>query len=929
MGAEHSAKTFLFTDVEGSTRSWERHGDVMADLIQRHNALLDEAVERYGGRVFSNMGDGVAAAFDDPARGVEAAVAAQRAIKASDWAPLPELRVRMGVHRGDVTLKRDDYFGPPLNRCSRMMSAAHGGQVLASEAVVEAIHGELPSGTRVRDLGEHRLRDLARAEHIYQVEADDLPTNFPPIRSLAVYQQNLPVQISSFVGRERDVEAVSRLLLEHRLVTLRGPGGGGKTRLAFQVAAEVLDRYSDGLYVVDLAPLRGPEAVARAVAQAVGGLDLLVGAGTSLDSTADNEVELARVAELLTHKNVLLLMDNCEHLVAACARLADSLLRAVPTLVVLATSRERLGVAGEQLFQVGTMEMPDPGAGLEEARTSTAVQLFVERARAAQPSFDLTPANARAVVAICKRVDGLPLALELAAARTRMMTPQQIYERLDSSFRLLTSGDRAGLDRHQTINATLAWSHDLLADDERILLRRLGVFRGTADLAQIEEVCGFGALPVGQVCDLLGQLVDKSLVVTDDGDVTVRYRLLEVVRDFAQAQLAERGEVEEIRDRHAAAYFRLAELRRPVETMSGIRSLEPEVDNLRAGFDWWRTRGRQRDALELATLLWRFWSETGHLDEGLRWLDVTLNAAEPGEDLEARARSAWSFLASQQGDFRGGLIAVDRAITLSRRATPTTMTLPWALFRRGQLLLDQGRIEESRGPLAEGAATFESLSHPYGRAWCLLELYRGRVLAGEALEVRPELENLFRSARRLGEPIVAGYVGTIHGLALALTGDLIAGRAAVDYGIDVLDEVDCRFTEPIALLLAAVVDELAGDLSSSAARIQRALRTCRLSGAVYTAITGIDWAARILGRLGRYDQSTILTGAAHGLRTDFAILSPALADQLDAPVRTEVSGALGAAHARAHQIGTGLSLVEAADLAVAELASNSGPEPSS
>ena len=507
MTAQHSAKTFLFTDVEGSTRSWERHGDVMADVIERHNALLENAVVGCRGRVFSDMGDGVAAAFDDAADGVQAAVMAQRALRAADWAPLPELRVRMGVHRGEVTVRSDDYFGPPLNRCARMMSAANGGQVLASEAVAEAIENARPPGMRLRDLGEHRLRDLSRAEHIFQVETDDLPTDFPPIRSLASYRQNLPVQITSFIGRGDDVQAVSRLLLDHRLVTLRGPGGSGKTRLALEVAAEVLDRYDDGLYLVDLAPLRGPEAVARAIAHAVGGVDLLVGAG----SDSGNEVELARLAELLARKRVLLVLDNCEHLVTACARLVDTLLRSVPTLVVLATSRERLGVAGEQLFQVGTMEIPDPRADLEEVRANTAVQLFVDRARAARPSFDITLANASAVVDICNRVDGLPLALELAAARTRMMTPQQIYERLDSSFRLLTSGERAGLDRHHTINATLAWSHNLLDDDERTLLRRLGVFRGTADLVQIEEVCGYGRLDVGQVCDLLGMLVDKSL----------------------------------------------------------------------------------------------------------------------------------------------------------------------------------------------------------------------------------------------------------------------------------------------------------------------------------------------------------------------------------------------------------------------------------
>lgn len=914
MQSQHSAKTFLFTDMEGSTRSWERHGDLMTDLIERHNALLDETVTRLGGRIFSHMGDGVAASFDDAASGVEAAVVAQRALRAADWAPLPELRVRMGVHLGEVTERSAEYFGPPLNRCARMMSAAHGGQVLASAAIVAATDGALPSGARLRDLGEHRLRDLSRAEHIYQVEADDLPTEFPPIRSLAAYRQNLPVQITSFIGREGDVQTVSQLLLEHRLVTLRGPGGSGKTRLAFQVAAEVLDRYQEGLYVVDLAPLREPEAVARAIAQAVGGVDLLAGGGGP-----GSEVELARLAELLVGKKVLLVLDNCEHLVTACAQLSDHLLHSVPTLVVLATSRERLGVAGEQLFQVGTLDMPDPRADVDEVRTNTAVQLFAERARAAQPGFALTAANLPAVVNICRRVDGLPLALELAAARTRMMTPQQIYERLDSSFRLLTSGERGGLDRHHTINATLTWSHDLLDDDERALFRRLGVFRGTADLVQIEEVCGFAPLAVADVCDLLGRLVDKSLVVTDERDMTVRYRLLEVVRDFAQARLAEHDEVETIRDRHAAAYYRLAQSRRPVETMAGIRSLEPEVDNLRATFEWWREAGRKREALELATLLWRFWSETGHLDEGLRWLDATLGEEEPGDDLEAQARSAWSFLASQQGDFRGGLDAVDRAIALARSSGAARITVPWALFRRGQLLLDQGRIEESLETLADGAATFESMGQGYGRAWCLLELFRGRVLAGGAADVVADLEALYIASRRFEERIVPGYVATIHGLALALAGDVGTGRATASHGIDVLDAVDCRFTQPIALLLGAVIDELAGDLESSAARIRRALRMCRLSGAVFTAITGVDWAARVLGRRREPDTSAVLSAAAEALRSDYGIRSPALARALDEPVQRDVLQALGAAHAQARHHGTQLNLVEASDLALSRL----------
>src|SRR5205085_5820479 len=512
--------TFLMTDIEASTRRWEEQPEAMRIALMRHDATLREVIEANGGWPFKHTGDGMLAAFAAAQPAIQAAIAAQR---------LLELPVRMGVCTDEAELCDDDYFGPALNRTARIMAAAHGGQVLVAAATAAIV-----DAADLVDLGEHRLRDLSQPQRLYQVRAEGLQEKFPALRTLNARPGNLPAQGTSFLGREHELVEVAEMLGRVRLLTLTGVGGVGKTRLALQVAAELSPEYPDGTWLVELAAIGDPTATGHAVA---GTLGIAQQPGLTIEQS---------VVTTLSRRGLLLVLDNCEHLIEAVALLTHDIVTRCPNVRVLATSREALMVDGEQIW-------PVPSLSFREGASSPAVALFVERARAVAPQVELG-GDAALISEICRRLDGIPLAIELAAARIRAMSPLQIRDRLDERFRILTGGSRRALERHQTLRHAVQWSYDLLSVAERQLLARCSVFAGGFTLEAAEQVGRGDAVEPVQVLDLLDSLVRKSLVTVERSGNTTRYGLLETIRQFAEEQLAASGEADAAR-RHHAAFF--------------------------------------------------------------------------------------------------------------------------------------------------------------------------------------------------------------------------------------------------------------------------------------------------------------------------------------------------------------------------------------
>ena len=569
--------TFLFTDLEGSTRLWEEYPDAMPGALVRHDAIVRGAIEGHGGAVLSEMGDGMAGVFASPLAAVAAAVQAQCGLVDEPWGEVGALRARMGLHSGEGALRADGhYVNAPLNRCARLMAAAHGGQVLISDTVEALVRDGLAPPVAIVDLGKHRLRDVAEPIQVFQVVHPLLESEFPPLRSVGDVPGNLPRQVTSFVGRERELASLTSLVRERQLVTLTGVGGVGKTRLALEAALDVLSEFPDGAWLCELAPVVDPDAVWEILATSLG---VQRHPTRPLDSV---------ILGYLGSKRLLLVLDNCEHLLDAAARVVDAITRRAPEVVILVTSREGLAVAGEHLVAVPALGVPRENDGRNDFADSDAVQLFVDRARDAQPDFALGPDNLEAVAQLCRRLDGIPLAIELAAARVRTLTPDDLVARLDQRFRLLTRGSRAALARHQTLRNTVDWSYNLLSKDEQVGLNRLSVFAGGCDLDAAEAILA----PDGEfdAIEVLSQLVDKSLAIADDETGSRRYRMFETIRQYAQDQLEASGESAQTRRNHAEYFVALAERAGPHlrdrSQLEWAAKLARDSDNLRTALDW-------------------------------------------------------------------------------------------------------------------------------------------------------------------------------------------------------------------------------------------------------------------------------------------------------------------------------------------------------
>lgn len=624
--------TFLFTDVEGSTRLWEDHPGPMALALGRHNEIVRAAIESVGGFVFTTAGEAFRAAFSSAGIAVEVARAIQEALCSGSWPEPVELKVRMALHSGTCEERDGDYSGPVLSRTARLVALAHGGQVLLSNATAELVNDVLAEGTALRDLGEHRLKDLGRPERVFQLEIEGVPAQFPPLRSLGTGElpNNLPEQVSSFIGREREIGELRDLVERSRLVTLAGAGGSGKTRLALQVGVELLDGWGDGVWFVELAALTLPEQVEIAVASVFG---IQPRAGRSLIDT---------LLGVFFDQRFLLILDNCEHVVSAAAEVSEAVLRRCPRVHIVATSREPLGADGESVYLVPTLSvLPDDTENIAEIAACDAVRLFLDRASNQQPSFVLDHHNAAVVASLCRRLDGIPLALELAAARLRSLTLEELHDHLEDRFHLLTGGNRGSLPRHQTLEALIDWSYQLLNPPERALLRKLSVFSGGFDLKSAEKVCRATGSDPFDVVDLVGSLVDKSLILADTvSSAVTRYRMLETIRQFASAKVQSEDGVTSygaLRDAHAEVYLALSDEAAAHlashEQVVWLNRLDAELDNILSATAHLAARPAQATkAMQLLVNLDRFWLNAHHIAEALQACEPLAGTPAPANE---------------------------------------------------------------------------------------------------------------------------------------------------------------------------------------------------------------------------------------------------------------------------------------------------------
>jgi pentatricopeptide repeat protein len=750
--------TLLLADIETSTRLWEeRPGEMTAAVAELDRAVADAIGRHEGVRpVEQGEGDSFVAAFSRASDAIACGLTLQLALVNGP------LRLRMGIHTGEVQLRDEgNYVGPAVNRAARVRNVGHGGQVLLSQTAADLVLDRLPAQASLVDLGVHRLRDLGRPEHIWQLAHPDLPSQFAPLVTLDAVRNNLPVQLTSFVGRHDDVAEVDRLLDDARMVTLTGAGGCGKTRLALQAAADRLDRHPDGVWFVELSALNEAALVAQAVAEALSVREQPGGSA------------VAAVSAAIGDKAVLLVLDNCEHLIEPSAQLAQRLLTGCPALTVMATSREPLGVSGEVTFRTPSLSFPsdDEPAKVEALGHYEAVQLFVERARRARPRFSLDDANSSAVAEICRRLDGIPLAIELAAARVRVLTPAQIRDGLHDRFRLLTGGPRTAVPRQQTLQASVDWSYRLLLEAERALLRRLSVFAGGFTLDAAEFVGAGDGIEAHHVLDLLSQLVDKSLVVLDEDAAEGRFRLLETVRQYAASRLADAEEAGDARRRHFEFFLGVATLERGESDDAYRTRVTTEYENIRRALQWAADCEEALPILRLTARLFTFWAWGTRLRDGWHWTEIAIERA-PVDDPVRRARAlrSYAYLRALTGDWSAPpLRHVLESLELSRGLEDTHGTVD-ALTMAGNIEMNSGLPQAAREHLEEAVRLAREVGYERGLAFALFAAGLEKSNTDPAA-ARVTLDEAIQLGRKVGVGYVERMATATLGVACAQDAD--------------------------------------------------------------------------------------------------------------------------------------------------------------
>jgi predicted ATPase/class 3 adenylate cyclase len=830
--------TFLFTDIEGSTKRWEHHPRAMKPAVERHDAILRQAIESQGGHVFRTEGDAFRAVFSIAQQALASALQAQRAIASEPWPEeISPLRVRMALHTGEIDVRDGDYVGPSLNRMARLLSAAHGGQTLLSRATEQLVRDVLPPDVILKDMGEHRLRDLIRPEQIYQLIAEDLPSEFPPLLTLDNRPNNLPVEAMPIIGREKQLAEIEQLLAREnvRLVTLTGPGGTGKTRLAVQVAAELAgsDHVPDGVWFVDLVTISAPSLVIASIAQTLG---LRESAG---------ETVLDTLASYLKSKHLLLVLDNFEQVVEAAPDIAH-LMQAAAPLKIIVTSRTPLKIGGEREYPVPALGLPQigPGSGpLPELGTLAeydAVELFIERAQAVKHDFELTEDNASAVAEICVRLDGLPLAIELAAARIKVLPPQAMLARLQSALSLLTGGRRDLPARQQTLRNAIEWSYNLLNEGEKQFFRRQAVFSGGATLDALEAVCNHDEALQVDVLDGAQALLDNSLLQQREGrDGEPRYWMLETIHEYAGEKLRESGEIEALEKAHTLYFKRLAQEVEPqlegATQESSMSRLEDEHDNMRAALLWARNRAARGDteaaliALELVSALRRFWILGHYITEGREQLTAVLS-------LPVEAEGATSVLRA------------------------------WALQGAGVLAWMQGQAQAARSLYGEGLALFRDVQDKNGIASVLDRLGSAAASQGDYATARSLYQESLALFRELGDTaLIGGTLGNL-GIVSWYEEDFATARALFEESLAIARQLG--ISRDIAGVLGNL-GELAEDQGDHAAALSLQKESLAIFGGLghkVGVIVCFEDLARLLLAQGSGDRATRLMAAADTLR---------------------------------------------------------------
>ncbi len=872
--------TFLFTDIEGSTRLWDQHPQAMSLLLAEHNHILRQAIESHQGIVFKTVGDGFCAVFDSPLNALSATLSAQhilQSLRPSEDTDNISIKVRMGLHTGSAEQKSNDYFGPTLNRVARIMGAASGGQTLISAATKDFVEGSLPQGVELRDLGKHRLRDLKEEEHIFQVISPGLVSYFPPIKSLSPRVTNLPAQLTSFVGRNAEVNEVCRLLRlpNVRLVTILGPGGIGKSRISLQIGASLQDEYEDGIFFVPLAPVNRPDAVIEVIAQ-----------NLKVEETGNTSM-LESVKDHLHNRQVLLVLDNFEHVVDS-APLINELLAAAPRIKILITSREELLIYGEHVYRLLPLALPD-AAQHRNPKTLlefSAIALFVERVQSTQTEFSLDIENGSDVIEICRRLDGLPLAIELAAVRARELSIREIAEQLSSRLQTLSKGPRDFPSRQRTIRGAIEWSYDLLPHEEQQTFARLAVFVGTFTAEAADAITG---------AQTLNRLAEKSLVQQTSHEEPITFTMLETLREYALEQLTAHAELETMQRLHADYYLQLTETAEfnltGEQQMEWFARLEIEQNNLQTALEWHLNRHDYQKAGRMVAVLWRLWSAHSRLSVGSYWIgQVLAHAQELTSIVLAKAKHGIGRLLFLQHRYPQAVEYLESSLPLYEQNADQQGEAA-VHVSLGEIALRQGNILSAENRFQTGLALYVELDDQAGFARCLRQLGRLAIHEGNLVGAETLLQQSLELIRHYGSTESIAMI--INDLAEVL-------RTQKKY-----DQATAFYRESLALYRQlgfnvgqAVILHNLGQVTRQLGNHEEALSFFKEALGLLQGLEETQIIVECLAGIGSVYVTMGMTEQAVSLLSTVNILMSTIPIQLDMPDQMEYDNTLGIARSR-------------------------------
>ncbi len=863
--------TFLFTDIEGSTNLARRFPDIWPAIEARHRALMEKAIFSHQGYIFREIGDELNAAFQTAVDALEAALAAQRALNAEDWGEIGTFRVRMGLHTGPAAPQAGDYEGYlTLSFAKRLMACASGGQVLVSEAASALLHEPLPQEISLRDLGEHRLKDFERSEHVYQVVAPGLPADFPTLKSIGGTPNNLPVQLTSFVGRAKEMDEVRQLLSQSRLLTLTGPGGSGKTRLALQIAGEMTATFEDGVFFVPLASITDPGLVPSAISQS---LSIPEAPGRSL---------VDRLKDFLRTKSLLLVLDNFEQVISAASLVAD-LLAACHKFKLIVTSREGLRVSGESEYPVPPLALPDltESSAPDSLSQFASIELFYQRARAVRPDFLITVETAPAIVEICRRLDGLPLAIELAAARVRLLPPRAMLARIEHRLEFLTGGPRDMPARQQTLRGAIAWSYDLLDEKDRILFCRLAVFVGGLTLEAAEAVAGDDPLS-GFMLDQIGSLLDKSLLQeSGSANGSPRFRILETLREYGLEQLEASGEKDVLFHRHASFFLELSEQGEArlesAEQVEWINRMEREHANLRAALDWSRTApGAAELCLRLAGSLGLFWEARGYISEGRERLAaiLALDAADERTSARAKVLSRAAELAYRQSDYGATSTFAGESLAIFREMGDRPGCAA-ALLKLGNAAVEVGDYAAAARYLEEALALWRALQDQHGIARALISYGWAALRNGDFALAQERLSEALGLSRAAGDTRRIGFELSGLGEVALRQGDTRRAAQLVEESLELRRQLGNQWGVGVSLGILGWVAIREKDWDLAVERLDESLAVRREIGDQSGSAWCLERLAGVALEKGQAEQAAHLFAAGAALRESVhAVIDP-------------------------------------------------------